>query len=211
MEFDFEKLPAADRYKLLIQVVVPRPIALVTARDREGRVNAAPFSFFNVMSQTPPIVVLGIEGRSDGTPKDTVQFPRETGDFVVNMVDYAMADAMNICAADFPPGEDELAAAGLTAAAAVKVSAPLIQEAPVSLECRKSALIEIGPNGRCILVGEVVHLHVRDEAVADLARLRIDPARLDIIGRMGGIGYVRTTDRFDMKRVSYAEWLARSG
>ena len=211
MEFDFATLDPADRYKLLIQVIVPRPIALVTARDRAGRINAAPFSFFNVMSQTPPLVVLGIEGRPDGTPKDTVQFPRETGEFVVNMVDFAMAEAMNVCAVDFPPGEDELAAAGLTAVASAKVGAPRIAEAPASLECRQHAVFEIAPNGRSILVGEVVHLHVRDDAFADADRLYLDPGRLDIVGRLGGTGYVRTTDRFDMKRISYAEWLARSG
>lgn len=209
MEFDFTTLPAADRYKLLIQVVVPRPIALVTARDREGRINAAPFSFFNVMSQTPPLVVLGIEARSDGSPKDTVQFPRESGEFVVNMVDFAMADAMNLCAADFPPGENELVAAGLTALPSTKVAAPRIGEAPASLECRTFTAVDIGPNGRCILVGEVVHLHIRDDAIADPARLRLDPARLDIIGRLGGISYARTTDRFDLRRISHAEWLAR--
>ncbi|MCC7275249.1 MAG: flavin reductase family protein [Alphaproteobacteria bacterium] len=211
MEFDFETLDAPSRYKLLSQVVVPRPIALVTAVDRAGRVNAAPYSFFNVMSQAPPLVVIGIENRPDGTPKDTAQFPRESGEFVVNMVDFAIAGAMNVCAVDFPPGENELQAAGLTAVASTKVTAPRIAEAPVSLECRKFALVEIGPRGRSILVGEVVHLHVRDDAVTDPVRLHVDPGRLDIVGRLGGFGYVRTTERFDMKRISYAEWVARTG
>ncbi|BBK31835.1 flavin reductase (DIM6/NTAB) family NADH-FMN oxidoreductase RutF [Stella humosa] len=211
MEFDFATLAPADRYKLLIQVVVPRPIALVTAIDAAGRVNAAPYSFFNVMSQTPPLVVLGIDVRSDGSPKDSVQFPRESGEFVVNMVDFAMAEAMNVCAIDFPPGENELAAAGLATLPSTKVGAPRIAAAPASLECRKVSLIEVGPNGRSILVGEVVHLHIRDDAMADTERLYVDPARLDIVGRLGGAGYVRTTDRFDMKRISHAEWLERHG
>lgn len=206
MEFDFETLPPDQRYKLMIQVVVPRPIAFVTCRSRDGQVNAAPYSFFNCMSQTPPLVVLGIENRTTGVPKDTTQYIRETDEFVVNMVDFAMAERMNVCAADFPPGVNELTAAGLTEAPSVKVAAPRIAESPVSMECRKYMNLEIG-RGRSILFGEIVHLHVRDTAIADLERLRVDPGALDLIARLGGIGYARTTDRFDLKRVTYAEWL----
>lgn len=209
MQFDFETLPPDQRYKLMIQCIVPRPIAFVTCRSKDGQVNAAPYSFFNCMSQTPPLVVLGIENRSTGIPKDTTQYIRETDEFVVNMVDFAMAEKMNVCAADFPPGINELAAAGLTEAASVKVKVPRIAESPVSLECRKYMNLEMG-RGRSILFGEIVHLHVRDAAVSDLERLRIDPGELDLIARLGGVGYARTTDRFDLNRITYADWLERA-
>src|SRR4028119_647196 len=101
MQFDLRELSSRDRYKLLVSVVVPRPIALVTSLNATGHVNAAPFSFFNVMGSDPPLVVLGIGDRSPGAPKDTAHNIRCAGEFVVNIVDEAIAEKMNICAVDF--------------------------------------------------------------------------------------------------------------
>jgi flavin reductase (DIM6/NTAB) family NADH-FMN oxidoreductase RutF len=114
-EVDFSTLPIAHRYKLLAALVVPRPIALVTTVGEDGILNAAPFSFFNVFSEDPALVVLGIQSRPDGTPKDTLKHIRKTGAFVVNLVDEAIAERMNTCSIDFPSDVSEIEAAEFTA------------------------------------------------------------------------------------------------
>src|SRR3954447_6837487 len=143
MEFDLKELRPSDRYKLLAGVVVPRPIALVTTLDPEGRANAASFSFFNVMGSDPPLVALGIGDRASGGPKDTARNIALTKHFVVNLVDESLAEGMNVCAVDFPVGVDELRAAGLTCAPSVLVPPPRVAESPVHLECREVATLEI--------------------------------------------------------------------
>ncbi|HEY0419918.1 MAG TPA: flavin reductase family protein, partial [Acetobacteraceae bacterium] len=130
MLFDFETLAAQDRYKLLVATVVPRPIAWVVTQDLAGRLNAAPFSFFNVFANDPPVLVIGIGGRRPGDAKDTGANIRETGQFVVNLVDQANAEAMNATAIDFPPDVDELRQAGLATLPSTKVAPPRIAESP---------------------------------------------------------------------------------
>ena len=208
MEFDLDKLNARDRYKLLVGVVVPRPIALVTTVDGAGRVNAAPFSFFNAVGSDPPLVVLGVGDRPGGEPKDTARNIRETGEFVVNLVDESMARAMNVCAADFPAGTDELACAGLTARPSARVRPPRVAEARVCLECREARTVEMGRNR--VILGEVLWLHIGDEFV-DRERLHVHAEKLGLIARMHGAGwYARTSDLFEMPRMSAAEWNERS-
>jgi len=121
---DFTTLPAQDRYKLLCALVVPRPIALVTTLGPGGIVNAAPFSFFNVFAEAPPLIVLGLQSRPDGSLKDTSAHIRDIGSFTVNLVDEALAERMNVCAVDFPPGTSEIDAAGLTALPGVSIPVP---------------------------------------------------------------------------------------
>ena len=209
MDFDFAALSADDRYKLLVSLVVPRPIALVTTRSSAGRVNAAPFSFFNVLSDEPPLVILSVDGRDEDpdTPKDTARNIRETGAFVVNLVDQALVPAMNVCAVAFPADVDETAAAGLTLVPSAQVAPPRIAAAPVQLECVEWQSIKIA-TGRHLVLGQVVHLHVRDGIVG--ADLRVDMDKLDLVGRMHGGGwYVRTHDRFETRRLTLAD-VARS-
>jgi flavin reductase (DIM6/NTAB) family NADH-FMN oxidoreductase RutF len=209
MDFDFAALSADDRYKLLVSLVVPRPIALVTTRSSTGRVNAAPFSFFNVLSDEPPLVILSVDGRDEDpdTPKDTARNIRETGAFVVNLVDQALVPAMTVCAVAFPAEVDETEAAGLTLVPSAKVAVPRIAAAPVQLECVEWQSIPIA-TGRHLVLGQVVHLHVRDGIVG--ADLRVDMDKLDLVGRMHGGGwYVRTHDRFEAKRLTLAD-VARS-
>src|SRR3954468_7288793 len=136
LAFDFATLPQAQRYKLLVGLVVPRPIALVTSIGPGGTVNAAPFSFFNVFSEEPPLVVLGLQSGPDGTIKDTPANIRETGAFVVNLVDESLAEQMNICAVDFPPGDRENHAGRPDPYPGTAISVPRIPSAPVALECR---------------------------------------------------------------------------
>ena len=146
MEFDFTTLPAPDRYRLLTNFVVPRPIALVSTRSPGGANNAAPMSFFNVFSQEPPLLILGIQGRC-GEEKDTLANIRREGAFVVNMVDMSLAEAMIVCGVNFEAGIDEIAFAGLTAVPGVKVPAPRIAESPSSMECRVERIPSTGRTG----------------------------------------------------------------
>ncbi len=204
VSFDFAKLGARERYKLLIGSVVPRPIALVTTVDAEGVVNAAPFSFFNCLSADPAILALGVEYRADGRHKDTGANVRATQAFTVNIVSDAIAEAMNVCAVPFAPDVDELAEARLTARPGVKVPCPWIAEAPCAFECRHHVTLSIG-SSREIILGEVVWAHYRRDVV-DPANLHVDPAALDAIGRMGGQGYAGTRDYFDLPTMSVERW-----
>jgi flavin reductase (DIM6/NTAB) family NADH-FMN oxidoreductase RutF len=197
--FDFARLTPRERDKLLIGAVVPRPIALVTSVGRDGRVNAAPFSFFNCLSADPAILALGVEYRPTGAQKDTGRNVRETLAFTVNVVSDALVAGMNVCAVPFPEGVDELAEAGLTARPGARVPCPWIAEAPAAFECRHHTTLGIG-NSREIILGEVVYAHFRADTVD--ARLHVDPATLDAVGRMGGHGYASTRDRFDLPTLS---------
>ena len=206
--FDFRRLGATERYKLLGGLVVPRPIALVTTRDREGRHNAVPFSFFNVLAEDPPLVVLGLGISPSGRAKDTTNNIRDFGEFVVHLVDEPLAEAMNLCAIDLPPEISEVELAGFSLLPSEVVQPGRIAQAPVSMECRRYVTLQPGPE-RFIVLGEVVMLHVRD-GIVEPERLRVDRDRYAPIGRLFGGGYVRTHDRFEMPRISYAEWLARA-
>lgn len=197
-------LKAGERYKLFTGLVVPRPIAFVSTRGRDGRLNAAPFSFFNVMSSDPPTVVLGINSRPDG-PKDSFRNIVETGDFVINIVDSGLVTAMNLCSVDAAPEIDEIALAGLTPVDALVVKAPRIAEAPAHLECRLTQTIPL-TQSRALLVGEILHVQA-DDRVID-AGYRIDARRLDAVGRLGGPQYVHTRDLFELPRPDPEEVLA---
>jgi flavin reductase (DIM6/NTAB) family NADH-FMN oxidoreductase RutF len=162
LEFDFSAASTHLRYNLLIGLVAPRPIALVTSLDATGRINAAPFSAFNYVGTDPALVVLGIGSRPDSpdaatglpVPKDSVQNIRRGGEFVINVVSEEIAEAMNVCAIDFPPGFGELAQAKLTTAPCKRVAAPRIAESPACLECREVATLEIGRSR--VVIGEVL-------------------------------------------------------
>ncbi|KJJ97116.1 flavin reductase [Pseudomonas sp. 21] len=209
LSFDFQQLSAREKYKILIGSVVPRPIALVTTIDAEGRANAAPFSFFNALSADPPILALGVENYSDLSPKDTTLNIRQNQEFTVNIVSDALVEAMNVCAVPFEPGFDELVAAGLTAIPGTRVGCPRIGEAPVALECRRMMALSIGQS-REIILGEVLMAHVRDDLI-DPATLYIDQLGLDAIGRMGGHGYARTREYFDLPTRSLKQWMEQKG
>jgi flavin reductase (DIM6/NTAB) family NADH-FMN oxidoreductase RutF len=204
--FDFRELSSRDKYKLMIGTVVPRPIALVTTVDLEGRVNAAPFSFFNCLSADPPILALGVENHADMRFKDTGLNIRLTEVFTVNIVSHAIAQAMHLCAAPFPPDQDELCAAGLTAMPGTKVASPWIKEAPASFECRRHVTLEVGKS-RQIILGEILCAHYHSDVI-DADRMRIDPAKLDAIARLGGNTCSTIRDRFEMLTPTLEEYYA---
>jgi len=199
--FDFAQMTPLERYKLLCGVVVPRPIALVTSKDEEGKVNAAPFSFFNVFSEDPPQIVLGLQHRACGQPKDTTANIAGSGEFVVNMVDEPLAETMNLCATDFPPDVSEIEALGIATEPGARVAVPRIAAAPFALECRKVLSLAFS-RSREILIGEVLAIHWR-EGLVDTERLYIDPHRYRPIGRLAGSAYCRQGDVFLLHRVAY--------
>jgi flavin reductase (DIM6/NTAB) family NADH-FMN oxidoreductase RutF len=205
MHIDPADHSAADNYKVFTNVVVPRPIAWVTSVGESGLVNLAPFSFFNAVASDPTMyVAVGVGRRGDGSPKDTARNIEHGRDFVVNLVTEELLQAMNISAADFPPDHSEIIAAGLNAAPSIKVRAPRLAEAAVSLECRLFQSLPLG--GSTLFVGEVVMFHIADRLVGP--RLHIEG--FAPLGRLGSPSlYCRTTDRFELPRIAYADWQKR--
>lgn len=183
---------------ILSGLVVPRPIALTTTVDELGRVNAAPFSFFNVLGDSPPIVGLCPGDRSPGVPKDTARNIRVTQEFVINLVDEALAEKMSLCAASLPPGQSELDHAGLSALPSSVVRPPRIAESPASLECRCVLIQEIGQNR--LVIGEVLRVHVRD-GILDPETWLVRPGSWHPIGRMQAPHwYTGTRELFEIRR-----------
>lgn len=205
MEFDFAKLSAKDKYKLLTATVIPRPIALVSTISDDGQVNAAPYSFFNMFSEDPPTCVIGVQRRPDGRPKDTAQLIRGQGEFVVNMVDMALAEAMNITAINFEPGVDEVEMAGLHTVPSRLIKPPRIAEAPVAFECRRTFTLQLSAE-RDIVVGEVLTMHVRD-GVIDPKTLYLDRSQYDVVGRLYADLYAPLREVFALHRPEPEQWL----
>ena len=211
MLFDFATIPARERYKLLVSTVVPRPIAWIVSQDLDGKLNAAPFSFFNAFAGDPPVVGIGIGSHDRGRPKDTRRNIRDTRQFVVNLVSEEAAEAMNITAIEFEPGVNELDQAGLTTVPSLYVKPPRIAASPVSMECELLQIIELGSESGLVL-GRVLAMHVREDCVIDPARHYIDTPKLKLIGRMHGSGwYARTSDLFSLDRIPREAWKERKG
>jgi len=200
MEFDLTGEHERYAYRLLAGLVTPRPIAWVTTQDEKGRVNAAPFSFFNLFGIRPPILGFAPGDREPGIPKDTARNIRQTGQFVVNLVDEACAEAMNLTSSEVGPGVNEIELAGLSTLPSRTVAPPRIAGAPVALECREWSTIEIGQNR--LVIGLIDYVHTRD-GVLNPQTLLVDPESFLPIGRMEvPSGYCRTRDRFQMERPS---------
>ncbi len=206
MMFDFDALPGPERYKLLTATVTPRPIAWTLCHDAKGKLNAAPFSFFNVFSGDPAIVAIGVGSHGPDRRKDTVDAIRATGEFVVSLVDEAVARRMNVTAIEFPAEVAELEEARAATTPSTKVRPPRISDSPVSLECEVFQLIDLNAMNTMVL-GRVLAMHVRDDCVLDAERHHIDTPKLGLIARMHGRGwYARTTDLFQMERIPLPNW-----
>lgn len=203
MIIDPQTLTHQDRYKLLNGSVVPRPIAFVSSMSADGALNLAPFSFFNVVASNPMSVVFSVMRRgAEGGLKDTLRNIEETRDYVVNIVNEALVERMNVTSADFPHGVNEFAEAGLTPVPSELVRPPRVAESPINMECQLIQTVEVGngPGGGTLVIGEVVRFHIWDE-LYDAGR--IDPDKLQAVGRMAGASYTRTMDRFDLVRPVY--------
>lgn len=207
--FDFATLSARERYKLLLSAVVPRPIAWIVSQDRSGRLNAAPFSFFNAFAVDPPVVGVGIGSYDDGRPKDTRLNIRETGQFVVNLVCEDMAREMNITAINFEHGVNEISEARLQTRPSARVKPPRIAGSPVAMECELMQIVDLGPDTGLVL-GRVLAMHVREDVILDPEKHYLDTPGMKLIGRMHNGSYARTSNLFQLDRLSRADWQAET-
>jgi flavin reductase (DIM6/NTAB) family NADH-FMN oxidoreductase RutF len=204
MELDPEKLSVPERYKLLIGCVVPRPIAFVSTVSPAGVPNLAPFSFFAGVGSNPMMLLFCPANAPEGGEKDTLRNckPREeggTGEFVVNVATEAYAARVAAAAETLAPHESEFDLVGLTRAPSRIVTPPRVAESPVAFECVTQQVVRTNPGqqaGGNIVIGRVVHVHLRDGLVD--ARMHVDPDELAAIGRMGGSTYCFTRGRFDI-------------
>jgi flavin reductase (DIM6/NTAB) family NADH-FMN oxidoreductase RutF len=201
MEIDPSDLPWNSVNKIMIGSIVPRPIGWISSLDEAGCANLAPFSFFNAVCANPPTVLFcPVIRATDRGQKDTLRNVRLTGEFVVNIVTEALAEAMNLTSTEFPSQVDEFKACGLSTLPSVAVQPPRVADSPIHYECKVMQIFEIGnqPGGGSVVFGQVVHLHV-DESVL-VGTDKIDLARLQPVGRLAGNAYCRVTDLFEMVR-----------
>ncbi len=207
MELNPNELDRAERYKLLIGCIVPRPIAFVSTISPDGHANLAPFSFFNGIGSDPMTLLFGPGHRPDNdVEKDTLRNckPRDeggTGEFVVNAATEDYRRHVAAAAEPLDYGQSEFDAVGLNATPSVKVKPPRVAESPWAFECRTLQVFRIdpaNPDAGNVVIGRVVHVFVRDDLVNE--GMHVDPEKLRAIGRMGGRGYCTTRDRFEMQR-----------
>jgi len=201
MKIDVANLGHRDSHRLMVGAVVPRPIAWVSTVGEDGVFNLAPFSAYAMVSMKPALVGFCVATTRDGRKKDTLKNIESTKEFVINVVDETLAEAMNVTAATYPSDVDEFKEARLTPVKADLVKAPMVAESPINLECRLTQVLEFGeaPRTNSFIIGEVLRVHVRDELYANE---EIQMSQLKAIGRLGGGGdlYCRTSDSFEMKR-----------
>ena len=188
MLVDPRELPKGQMYRLLISVVVPRPIAFVSTQSADGRANLAPFSYFNAVSSEPPLVGIAISDRGDD-PKDTLRNIRETGEFVVNVVNEDLLAPMVRTSGEWPRSTSEFDAANIPMAPSERVKPPAVAASPVQLECRLHREIPLGNS--VFIVGEVVFARLHDDVFTDG---RVDPLKLRPVGRLGGELYSLTRE-----------------
>ena len=195
-----------ELYGLILNSVAPRPIAWVSTLSASGQANLAPFSFFNCVCIEPPLLAFapGLRapkqpGSTDGEAKDTLRNVRETKEFVVNIVTYDLAQAMNKTSGEYDASVNEFELAQVAPAPSQVIKVPRVAASPVSFECRLYQILDFSasPQSSSLVIGEIVSIHVDD---ANLKDGKLDRNSLDLIGRMGGIQYTRTTQRFDMVR-----------
>jgi flavin reductase (DIM6/NTAB) family NADH-FMN oxidoreductase RutF len=200
MQIDVAGTPVVDVYHMLVGVVTPRPIAWVTTVDSAGRVNLAPFSFFNAFGANPPVVVFSPTLRRDATKKDTLLNVEATGEFVVHASVASLAEKINQSSKEIPHGESEVELIGLHTTPSVKVRPPRLTEAPVAMECKVRQIVPCGdgPIAANLVIGEVLMIHV-DDAVLD-ATGKPDPRKLRTVARLGGDYWCHTSDLFEQKR-----------
>jgi flavin reductase (DIM6/NTAB) family NADH-FMN oxidoreductase RutF len=205
MHIDPARLTSTDRYKLMIGAIVPRPIALVSTRGLAGELNLAPFSFFSGIGSDPMMLLFCPANRADGQEKDSLRNAKPvaeggTGEFVVNVVSHALAQRMAACAAELPYGQSEFDFSTLSPVPSAVVAPQRVGEALCAFECRTRQVIRTNPGapgGGNVVLGEVVSVYAAEGLVNE--RLHMDASRLDAIGRMGGLAYCTTRDRFEMR------------
>ena len=195
-----------ELYSILLNSVAPRPIAWVSTVSASGQLNLAPFSFFNVVCVDPPLLAFAPGLRrpkqpevSHGEAKDTLRNIRETREFVVNIVTYELREAMNLTSGEYGAEVNEFELVKLTPQPSKIVRPPRVAESPVSFECKLHQILDFSPvpTSSSLVIGEIVSIHMDEAHIQDG---KLDRNSLDLIGRMGGMQYTRTTQRFEMVR-----------
>ena len=200
MHIDFADLKRTEAYMWMTTTILPRPIAWVSTVSADGKTNLAPFSFFQAITANPPTLMFVPANLRDGSPKDTLRNIEATGEFVVNVVPFALAEPMNATAALLPHGESEFEKFGVESAPSTHVCPPRVAASPAAFECKLDRIVRIGegPGAGNVVFGRILAMHV-DPTVLDADGLP-NAAKLDLVGRMGREDYSRTTGQFSIKR-----------
>lgn len=200
MQIDFSTLPVRDAYALMTTSIMPRPVAWVSTISSEGRTNLAPFSFFQGVTANPPTLLVIPVNHRDGRKKDTARNIEQTREFVVNVVPYALAEQMNATASLLPAEESEFERFGIEQAPSTHIRPPRVAASPIAFECTLDQIVRVGegPLAANVVFGRIRHAHVSDSILGPDGLP--DPGKLDLVGRLGGELYARTTERFALKR-----------
>ena len=192
--FDPELLETREVHRLLSSSIAPRPIAFASTIDAKGNVNLSPFSFFNVFSSNPPILIFSPARRvRDNSTKHTLQNAEETKEVVINIVDFSIVEQMSDTSKEYDKGVNEFTETGLTEVPSLKVKPPRVMESPVSFECVVENIVSLGEHGGAgqLVIAKVVHIHVKSELLDE--NDQIDSEKLDLVARLGGDWYSRVT------------------
>ncbi|WNB18351.1 flavin reductase family protein [Marivirga arenosa] len=192
-EIDPKSIKTPELHALLLGTIAPRPIAFASTIDKEGNVNLSPFSFFNVFGANPPILIFSPARRGrNNTTKHSYENVKEVAEVVINIANYPMVEQMSLSSTEYEKGVNEFIKSGLTEAKSTKVKPPRVAESPIAFECKVNEVIETGPNGGAgnLVICEVIHIHVNEEILDENGK--VDPFKLDPIGRLGGNWYSRS-------------------
>lgn len=194
------ELTERDNYKFLIGSIIPRPIAFITSMSKDGVVNAAPFSFFNIVSSNPPMISVSIQ-RKQGEMKDTARNIKANLQFVVHIVDADNVEKVNGTAANLAPEESEVEKVGLTLIDSTTIRVPGVKEAKIRIECELETALELGGVGESkgcdLIIGKVTHYHIEESIYEDG---RINPEGLAAISRLAGNDYAKIGEQFTIER-----------
>lgn len=199
LSIDPDSMSERENYKFLIGSIIPRPIAFVTTVSKDGVLNGAPFSYFNIVSSNPPMISLSIQ-RSAGRKKDTARNIIESKEFVVHIVDEHNVEKINQTAASLPPDQSEVNLANLTPVDSVKISVPGVKEAKIRMECSLEHSLELGGSntpGCDFIIGKVVQFHIENDIYE---KGRIDPKGLAAVSRLAGNYYAKIGEIFEIER-----------
>jgi flavin reductase (DIM6/NTAB) family NADH-FMN oxidoreductase RutF len=200
---DPQDLTTREVHKILLNAVTPRPIALASTIDKNGNVNLSPFSYFNVFSAAPPILVFSPANRvTDNSRKDTLENILETKEVVINLVDFSLVEPTSLSSVYYERGIDEFLKSGLTKITSKKVLPPRVSESPISFECKVNEVIRLGNNGGAgnLIVSEIVMMHINKQLLT--LNGDIDPLKLNLVARMGGNYYlnVKSENLFEIQK-----------
>ena len=209
MKLVTKDLSAEHVYKITSSLIVPRPIGWISSQSTDGIANIAPYSFFNIVSSDPALVVVGIANKKDGSLKDSAKNILANKAFALNMVSFDLVQQMGITAASFDEEVDEFAAANLATRPCHSIDCQCVAKSPAVFECVLHDFLQLTPS-RKICVAKIVTMHIKDELILDASKFHIDTAKADIVGRLGGFNYVRVNELFEVKIPDPSEVLPKT-